>query len=72
MKKDRKPKVTLENATTGDDVAVCMFDSLKGVKITFKFGVHDDEPEEVLTKWYFHISFLFITVYDILLFCRRV
>ena len=50
MKKDRMPKVTLQNVIADDDVVVCMFDTFKGVKITFKFGVHDDEPEEVADK----------------------
>ena len=50
VKKDRMPKVTLENVVTDDDVVVCMFDTFKGVKITFKFGIHDDEPEEVADK----------------------
>ena len=63
VKKDRKPKVTLENVISGDDVAVCMFDTFKGVKITFKFGVRDDEPEEVADKMVFlyHFPYEFIT-----------
>ena len=50
VKKDRMPKVTLQNVSTKEDVAVCLFDTFKGVKITFKFGIHDDEPEEVAEK----------------------
>ena len=50
VKKDRMPKVTLENVVADNDVVVCMFDTFKGVKITFKFGIHDDEPEDVAAK----------------------
>lgn len=50
VKKDRMPKVTLQNVVVDDDVVVCMFDTFKGVKITFKFGIHDDEPEDVADK----------------------
>lgn len=50
VKKDRMPKVTLQNVIVDDDVVACMFDTFKGVKITFKFGIHDDEPEEVADK----------------------
>ena len=50
VKKDRMPKVTLQSVIADDNVAVCMFDTFKGVKITFKFGIHDDEPEEVGDK----------------------
>ncbi|XP_065067091.1 serine/threonine-protein kinase Wnk-like [Rhopilema esculentum] len=50
VKKDRMPKVTLQMVSTDENVAVCLFDTFKGVKITFKFGIHDDEPEEVAEK----------------------
>ena len=50
VKKDRMPKVTLQSVLEDDNVAVCLFDTFKGVKITFKFGIHDDEPEEVGDK----------------------
>ena len=59
MKKDREPKVTLENVTTGEDVAACMFDTFIGAKITFKFGIRDDEPEEVADKMVFPIPYQF-------------
>ncbi len=49
VKKDRMPKVTLQSVVD-ENVAVCLFDTFKNVKITFKFGIEDDEPEEVADK----------------------
>ncbi len=48
-KKDRMPKVTLQSVID-ENVAVCLFDTFKNVKITFKFGIEDDEPEDVAAK----------------------
>eukprot|EP00794_Sanderia_malayensis_P006327 gene6327-7052_t len=48
-KKDRMPKVTLQSVVD-ENVAECLFDTFKNVKITFKFGIEDDEPEEVAEK----------------------
>ena len=48
-KKERLPRIQLKRITGSPEgpVAECSFDTYKNNRITFKFGIDDDEPDEV-------------------------
>jgi cytoskeletal protein RodZ len=47
-KKDRLPKLTVRSYD--DTVAECVFDTHKNEKITFRFGLKEDAPEDIALK----------------------
>ena len=52
VKKERLPRIQLKRIEGSPEgpVVECSFDTYKNNRITFKFGIDDDEPDEVATN----------------------
>jgi len=56
-KKERLPRIQLKRieGSPEEPVVECSFDTYKNNKITFKFGIDDDEPDEVSANMVSHL-----------------
>ena len=52
VKKERLPKIQLKRIVglAEGTVVECSFDTYKNARITFRFGIDDDEPDEISTN----------------------
>ena len=56
-KKERLPRIQLKRIEGSPEgpVVECSFDTYKNNRITFKFGIDDDEPDEVSANMVSHL-----------------
>ena len=56
-KKERLPRIQLKRIEGSPEgpVVECSFDTYKNNRITFKFGIDDDEPDEVSANMASHL-----------------